>query len=112
MDGDEMNNGLFVLRVEDGCQHNITVIDKPEKIIEIAMEIEENRESSDYMHSVLIIPADLFPSINAQTNANRALSRLISIRRHLDCKIIFISDKDDRFNVRIGKCIADENIIS
>jgi hypothetical protein len=100
------------MEVDEGIGQNVIVIENREQIIGLCVDLDDKKESSKLCHSVVVIPASLIPAKLCQSNINRMFARLLSIRRHLDCKVIIVVEPRDVLEKRIVRYIADENIIS
>ncbi len=107
-----METGLYLMEVEKGIGQNIMVIENREQIFDLCVDLDDKKEFSKLCHSVVVISASLIPAKLCQSNINRMFSRLLSIRRHLDCKIIIVTEPHDVLEKRIVGRLTDENIIS
>jgi hypothetical protein len=104
------DKGLYLLETDTGNGQNIIVIEKREQIVELSIDLDSKKELARVCHSLIIIPASLIPARLCQSNINRAFSRLLHIRRVLDCKIIIVVEPDDVLEKRIAQQITQEQI--
>jgi len=104
-------NGLYLMGVSVGNGQNIIVIEKREQIVDLCVDLDEKKEEAQLYHSLVVVPASLFPARLHQTNINRALIRLIHRRRHYDCKFIIVVEPDDKLDKRIAGYMADGDML-